>query len=266
MKRTLGPLLVLLALALSFGLAAASSDSTLSDDEKDKFSELLLLPSPSEVFVALDKMGKADWVDAASYSSKYDYESDYLRALNLGVRSADGFLAIQAKDKAKLGEMIVVIVTLAEELLVRETILDKGKTFEDLSKQDKWHELHRELDSLREDVLEEIKRLGDQDIAVLVSAGGWLEGLRATTKILTDRYEPTASSVLYQPRLVDYFDAKLKDLRPDQSDHPAVQELKAKLPEIKKLVDVGFKNPVPKDNIEKLHAISSELVSLIERG
>jgi len=253
-------------LMLSAGAALSTGDDILSEEEKGRFSETLLLPSPSEVFVALDKLGKADWVGAASYSPKYDYENDYLRALNLGVRSADGFLAIQAKDKSRLGEMIVVIITLAEELLVRETILDKGKTFEELSKQGKWHELHRELDALREDVMEEIKRLGDQDVALLVSAGGWLEGLRATTKILTERYDPTASSVLYQPRLVDYFDMKLGELQRDDREHPAVQELRAKLPEIKTLVDVGFKNPVPEDNIKKLHDISTELVTLIERG
>lgn len=267
MRSTLAALLLLAALALSAGLAVATGTTdTLTDDEKNKFSEHLLLPSPSEVFVALDKLGKADWVGAASYSPKYDYSGDYLRALNLGVRSADGFLAIQARDKSKLGEMIVVIITLAEELLVRETILDKGKTFEDLSKQGKWHELHRELDSLREDVVEEIQRLGDQDVALLVSAGGWLEGLRATTKILSERYEPTASSVLYQPRLVEYFNTKLADLSREEQNHPAVQELRAKLPEIKKLVDVGFKQPVPEDNIKQLHDISTELVSLIERG
>ena len=254
------------ALLLVFFTSSLADGSALSDEEKDKFSEKLLLPSPSEIFVALNKLGKTNWTHAASFSQKYDYNDNYLRALNLGVRSADGFLAIQAKDKSKLGEMIVVIITLAEELMVEETILDKGKTFEELSKQDKWHELHRELESLREDVMEEIKRLGDQDVALLVSAGGWLEGLRATTKILTERYDATASSVLYQPRLVEYFDTKLEQLEAEGKNNPVIQELKAKLPEIKRLVDVGFKQPVPKENIETLHGISQELVNLIERG
>ncbi len=254
------------ALLLIFFATSLADGSALSDEEKDKFSDRLLLPSPSEIFVSLDKLGKTDWTQVASFSNKYDYNNNYLRALNLGVRSADGFLAIQAKDKSKLGEMIVVIITLAEELLVRETILDKGKVFEDLSKQGKWHELHRELETLREDVMAEIRRLGDQDVALLVSAGGWLEGLRATTKVLSERYDPIASSVLYQPRLVEYFETKLHELKDNGKDSEAVVELRAKLPEIKRLVDVGFKNPVPKENIEQLHSISQELVTLIERG
>ena len=67
-----------------------------------------------------------------------------------------------------------VIITLAEELMVEKTILDKSKKFEDLSKRDQWDALHKELDILREDVVREINRLGDQDVALLVSRAGRL--------------------------------------------------------------------------------------------
>ncbi len=259
-------MMVAIVLLLAGFTWAFAEEAPLTPEEKSKFGETLLLPSPSEIFVALNKVGKADWSDAASYSKQYDYKTGYMRAFNLGVRSADGFLAIQARDKTKLGEMIVVIITLAEELMVEQAILNKGKKFEQLSQQDKWNELHSELDSLREDVMQEIDRLGDQDIALLVSAGGWLEGLRATTKILSNRYESNASSILYQPRLVDYFSDRLAKIDPEAKKAPAVQALIDKLPVIKTLVDVGYQKPVPQENIVKLHAISSELIQLIERG
>lgn len=257
--------LTLAALCLAIP-AFAAQDSGLSAEEKARFSENMLLPNPSEVFVALNKVGKTDWSDAAAYSKKYDYNGNYLRALNLGVRAADGFLAIQARDKARLGEMIVVIITLAEELMVEKTILDKSKKFEDLSKRDQWDALHKELDILREDVVREINRLGDQDVALLVSAGGWIEGLRAATKVLNGKYDAVASSVLYQPKLCDYFSERLKTIGPEAQKTPAVKQLMAKLPEIKALVDVGYQKPVPKENVTKLNAISSELIQLIERG
>ncbi len=251
---------------LAFATAVSAAQGTLTPGEKDKFAENLLLPSPSEIFVALDKMGETKWNDTASFSNKYDYDNDYLRALNLGVRSADGFLAIQAKDKEKLGDMIVVILTLAEELLVKEAILRKGDTFKDLSKRGEWDKLHRELDSLREDVVQEMNRMGDKDIALLVSAGGWLEGLRATTKILKQKYSERASSILYQPRLVQYFSDRLAKIEPKAQDTPAVKLLMDKLPEIDKLVNVGYKQPIPPENVNKLYEISSELIETIEKG
>jgi len=252
-------------IALPQGLFAAAGN-VLSAEEKARFSENMLLPNPSEIFVALNKIGKTDWTNAASYSKKYDYKGNYLRALNLGVRAADGFLAIQARDKSRLGEMIVVIITLAEELMVEKTILDKSKKFEELSKRDQWDALHKELDILREDVVREINRLGDQDVALMVCAGGWLEGLRAATKVLNGQYEPVASSVLYQPKLCDYFSDRLKAIGPEAQKTPAVQKLMARLPEIKALVDVGYQQPISKENIAKLYTISTELIQLIERG
>lgn len=244
---------------------SAADVQPLSENEKVRFSDNLILPSPGELFVAIDKLGEADWTDAASYSSKYDYNNNYSRALNLGVRAADGFLAIQAQDKEKLGDMIVVILTLAEELLVREAILDKGKMFDQLAREEKWDELHRELDSLRDDVIEEMKRLGDREIALLVSAGGWIEGLRATTKILNASYKPKASSILYQPTLVDYFNTELGLLSQEAQASPSVKVLIDKLPQIKDLVNVGFKKPVPAENVAQLNELSSELIANIEK-
>lgn len=271
MKRTrstlaLLALLLIPALALAQSKAPAAPDTSLADGEKARFAENILLPSPAEVFVALGKVGDADWNAAASYSRKYDYATNPARALNLGVRAADGFLAIQAKDKTRLGEMITVIMTLAEELLVQKTLLDKSKTFEDLAKQEKWGEVRQELDKLRGDVEAEMRRLGDDDTALLVSAGGWLEGLKATTKVLMSKYDEASSSVLYQPRLVDYFAEKLAGLTPEARKNPAVGALLAKLPEIKTLIDVGYQRPVPRESLAKLNAISSEIIKTIEKG
>lgn len=260
-------LLLLPALALAQSKApAAPQDTALADAEKTRFSENILLPSPAEVFVALGKVGDADWNAAASYNRKYDYATNPARALNLGVRAADGFLAIQAKDKTRLGEMITVIMTLAEELLVQKTLLDKSKTFEDLAKQEKWDQVRQELDKLRGDVEAEMRRLGDDDTALLVSAGGWLEGLKATTKVLMSKYDEASSSVLYQPRLVDYFAGKLAGLTPAARKHPAVEALLSRLPEIKALINVGYQRPVPKESLARLNAISSEIIKTIEKG
>lgn len=246
--------------------AQAGAAQTVTEEEKVKFSQNLLLPSPGEVFAALAKLGDVDFTAAGSFNKKYDYSTNALRALNLGVRAADGFLAVQAKDKTRLGEVIAVVVTLAEELLVKDAILNKGKQFENLAKAEKWPELSRELNAFRDDVNEEMKRLGDKDLSLLASAGGWLQGLRGVTTILGARFDAKASSVLYQPRLVDYFAENLTAMKPEYTSTPQVKAILAAMPEIKKLVDVGFKNPVPKENVERLKAIASELTQTIEKG
>lgn len=258
------------ALALVMGMIflywTASAQESVSESEKVEFSKNMLLPSPGEIFVAVDKLGPVDWSEAASYDKRYDYQDNALRALNLGIRAADGFLAIQEKDKKKLGRMISIILTLAEELLVSETILDKGQQFEEMAKQDRWDEMRNELDKLRDDIMAEMERLGDRDIALLVSAGGWLEGLRATSGVLADNYRDKASSILYQPRLVDYFLEQTSHMSAKTKSQPMVVALMTRLSEIKVLIDVGYKNPVPQANVIRLNEISSNLVQAMERG
>lgn len=246
--------------------AGAALVPPLSETEKQAFGENYLLPSPAEVFLALEKAGPVDWTAMASFNPRYDYADNAQRALNLGIRAADGFLAIQARDHDKLGKMISAIMTLAEELLVAETILNKGKAFEDLARNGQWEELHGQLDALRDDVLHEMERMGDKDIALLVSTGGWLEGLRATAKTLQEHYSERASTLLYQPKLLQYFRTRLNALPQQTRTAPAVAAILAQLDAIEACLNVGYRTPIPQENIRRLAAISEMLVSGIEGG
>ncbi|AGW12106.1 hypothetical protein [Megalodesulfovibrio gigas] len=246
--------------------ASATLAQPLSELEKQAFGENYLLPSPAEVFLALEKAGPVDWTAMASFNPRYDYADNALRALNLGIRAADGFLAIQARNHDKLGKMISAIMTLAEELLVAETILNKGKSFEDLARNGQWEELHGQLDALRDDVLHEMERMGDKDTALLVSTGGWLEGLRATAKTLEEHYSERASTLLYQPKLLRYFRARLNALPPQTRNAPAVAAILGQLDAMEACLNVGYRMPIPQENIRRLAAISELLVSSIESG
>lgn len=266
-KRTT-PLVLLVVLSALIALTAAPAFSeNLSEAEKKEFSMNVALPSPAEMFLAIDRLGETDWQAVAEHNPRYDYQDNYMRALNLGVRSADGLVAILAEDKSKLGEIIVIVITLAEELQVQETILDRSKSFEDMANQGRWDELRDELDALRYLIEMEMDQLGDQDVATLVRVGGWLEGLRVTSGLLAEGLYPEhSSSILYQPNLVNYFERELSGMEPEARQSPAVQAVLQALPEIRSLVRVGYRKPVPTKNIQRLNRIATDLIALIERG
>jgi len=266
MKNWLKPAVLTIVCLLLLSLWALANEDALKESEKSLFSRDLIIPSPADLFVALEKMGEVDWNKAASYNTNSDYNNDYLRALNLGTRGADGFMAIHAEDKALLADMIRTIVKLAEELGASNTILDKRSRIEALARNEKWQELRMELDKLQSEVKLELIRQGDVDIAILLSAGGWINGLRATTKLLSSRYNRDDSAILFQPTLIYYFEAKFNELDKKALDQPVVRNIRDKIPEIKRLIDVGYDSPVPEENIKKLYTISSELVQAIEKG
>lgn len=259
----------LLLLCLAFVLVASPAlrAETLSEAEKKEFAQNVALPSPAEMFLAIDRLADAEWGEVAGSSPRYDYGNNHARALNLGVRAADGLLAILAEDKTRLGDVISVVITLAEELMVQDAVLDRSSTFEELANQGRWAELRDELDALRYMIEMEMDQMGDQDVVVLVRAGGWLKGLAATAELLAGQgYSAQVTSILYQPALVDYFAAELQTLEPEARKNPMVKALDEALPQIRKLVNVGYAQPVPAENIEKLHRLGTALVAKIEEG
>lgn len=259
--------LVLLLAAQSGPLAARAQAGELTDAEKLEFAMNVALPSPSEMFLALNRLGGVDWTDVATVNERYDYEDNYTRALNLGLRASDGLLAILAQSRDKLSRTIPVITTLAEELMVQESILDRATTFESLADEGKWDVLRGELESLRYQIEMEMDQMGDQDIAVLVQVGGWLGAMRATADVfLNQLYGPELSSLFYQPGLVDYFAEQMLIMEPAARENKAVQEIMFSLHEMRNLVDVGYEHPVPRDNIKKLLGLADKLIKLIQEG
>ena len=257
-------------LGLALVLCAAwpvGAGAGLSAAEKGEFALNVALPSPSEMFLALDKLGGADWRPVALVHDRYDYDSPYTRGLNLGVRAADGLLAILARDRDKLGGTINVVTTLAEELMIRDSILEQSKNFEQMAADGEWTRLREELEGLRYDIEIELERLGDSDVALLIRAGGWLRAMQATADIfLQQPYPANVSSMFYQPSLVDYFAGRMLAMEPAARNNPVVREIILSLPEMRQLVDVGYGHPVPRANIEQLSRLGGRLVKLIEEA
>ncbi|MGE4554508.1 MAG: hypothetical protein AB7D57_15455 [Desulfovibrionaceae bacterium] len=261
------PLVLALTLTAVLTARPARAEAGLSAAEKGEFALNVALPSPSEMFLALDKLGGADWGPATVVHERYDYGSPYARGLNLGVRAADGLVAILARDRNKLGGTITVVTTLAEELMIRDSILERSKNFEQMAADGEWKRLRDELESLRYDIELELDQMGDSDVALLIRAGGWLRAMQATADIfLTRPYPENVSSMFYQPDLVDYFAGRMLAMEPAARNNPVVREIILSLPEMRQLVDVGFGRPVPRANIEQLARLGGRLVKLIEEA
>ena len=257
---------ILFCLSVS-SLAFGQKVEAMEDTQKSEFVvKDVLVPSPAALIMAMNKVGNVNWDKAASYNSKSDYNNNYLRALNLGIRGADGFVAIQAKNKKQFQEMIKIIVHIGEELGVSEVILAEGGKFERLVNENKWREILSELDQLRNTIENEMISQDDQDLAVLLSAGAWIEGLRAATEILSSSYSKKSSAIIYQPMLIKYFMKRFEGLASQAKANPVIQKISKKLPQIENLVNVGYKKSIPKENIVSINKITSNLVTSIERG
>lgn len=242
--------------------AALFSQEGLSEEEKALFKTNVIVPAPSEIIMALDMLSDVNWKAVVTYDKTTSYSDNYKIALNLGVRVAQGFIAIQAQDRNNTGEMFQICRNLAENFGAKsEMFVDEDQVIK-LLDENNWTELRSILDDIHLKVKVEMYKY-DPDFVELASVGGWMEGLRIVSKALESNYSEDASVILYQPELIQYFSEAVKNLKPQNGSHDEVQEIVKVMPEIGKLCEVGSGNPIPLENVKKLYEMSSKISSMI---
>jgi hypothetical protein len=96
--------------------------------------------------------------------------------------------------------------------------------------------------------------------AVLIVVGGWLQGGRCVTHVISQNYTPDASNILREPRLVELIKKNMEELPPIYLNDPLVTKITNLLPEIKKRVNVGLHDPVKPEDVKWLHETFGKLV------
>src|SRR6201997_2165064 len=226
---------LLLAGCLAIGAAEAPhlpADQLAKAIRNDSIS----IPTPGELFAALEKPGKPDWAGQYRTPIPMTYRNRAQIALNLGGLIADGFIAVEAKDSQQVKNIGTDIIKLAKALGVSENVLSRGNSINEFAENDEWDALQEELEATQNEVKSSMQSHRDQDLIILVSVGGWIRGTQAVSSAVMQNYDERAAKVLRQPALVNFIQAKLSEVSPDVRDEPLVKEVSGELPGIEKLV------------------------------
>ncbi len=267
MKKTLTVPLWAAALTLTTIplLAAGEMPKAISPAEMMK-TEAYVLPAPEEVFTALQgAAGKADFAKLATAITKAPYNTKFAdkgqKAVNLGMRVADAFVAVQAKDAAALRKASDAIEVLALELSADASLKKNIDVANNLAKDGKWNELRGILSTIRESVIAELSANKDQDAVTLAVVGGWLRGLNIATMALSEDYDAKGTQVLRAPKLVAYLKERLDKLGAKSKDLPFVKAALAEMEGMMKTVDFKDGETLKKEDVQKLYQTSSKLVA-----
>ena len=65
-----------------------------------------------------------------------------------------------------------------------------------------------------------MEKMRDEEIADLISLGGWLRGTRALTRLIAESYSSDRSELLNQPDLVSYFQKGIASMNAALRRHP----------------------------------------------
>src|SRR5207253_8625627 len=259
------PLAALALLAL-LSAASATAPAPLPPDQLAKAikTDALTIPTPGELFAALEKPGKPDWAGQYRRPMPTTYRNRAQIALNLGGLIADGFIAVEAQDSQQVKNIGTDIIKLAKALGVSENVLSRGNSINEFAEGSEWDALQEELEATQNEVKSSMQSHRDQDLIILVSVGGWIRGTQVVSAAVMQNYDERSAKVLRQPALVNFIHAKLNDISPDLHGEPLVKEVSGELPGIEKLVTFPVGKAPTADEVRKVNEAVGKIMSKIQ--
>jgi hypothetical protein len=255
-----------ITLLLSFCAVIGAEQGRLPADQMAKAIRLdsISIPSPGELFAALEKPGKPNWVGQMRGPIGTSYKDRAQIALNLGGLIADGFIAVEAKDSQQVKNIGTDIIKMAKALGVSENVLSRGNSINEFAENDEWDALQEELEATQNEVKSSMQTHRDQDLVILVSVGGWIRGTQAVSSAVLQNYDERAAKVLRQPALVNFIQSKLNEVSPDVRNEPLIKEVSGDLPAIEKLVSFPAGKAPTQDEVKKVNEAVGKMMSQIQ--
>ena len=247
-------LVVMTAHPLSLRADTPPKKIALSDFPAAAVQEVVV-PVPSEIFAVLDKLGNPNWKAQLRDGKARTPEDRARTALLLGNVIAEGFVAVEAEDAERVKELGRQVLTLAEAINVRKSVIARSKSITDKADQRDWRGVRSEFDGALQDVRGAMDELNDQDLSQLVSLGGWLRGTEVLTSIIGKGFSKDGAELLHQPELVNYFDHCIGSMSARLRRNPLVAEIRDVLRKIGPLVNEGGDNITP-EKVKTIHDLT----------
>jgi hypothetical protein len=257
----------LAAILLGVLTCALGADSPrLSSDQLAKAirSDSISIPTPGELFAALEKPGKPNWTGQYRGPMPTTYRNRAQIALNLGGLIADGFIAVEAQDSQQVKNIGADIIKLAKALGVSQNVLSRGNSINEFAENNEWDALHEELEATQNEVKSSMQSHSDQDLVILVSVGGWIRGTQVVSAAVMQHYDERAAKVLRQPALVKFIHTKINDISPDLHNEPLVKDVSDQLNGIEKLVAFPPGKAPSADEVRKVNEAVGKVMEQIQ--
>lgn len=222
----------------------------------------VVVPLPSEIFSVLDKVGSPDWKEELPRTFGKNTGDRAQVALLLGAVIADGFIAVELEDSEKVKDIGREVLNLAGAINVRKAVIARSNSITDKANARDWPAVRREFDGALQDVRTAMQELDDNDLAQLVSLGGWLRGTEVLTSIVKKDYNPQVAELLHQPELINYFLRRIDSMPRRLKNSTYVSNIRKVLLEIRPLASRGNRQVISKQDVEKIHTLTHQAVQL----
>lgn len=226
----------------------------------------VLVPVPREIFLALDRFAHSNWLtvqrpELAHWRPPGDQVHN---ALLLGALIAEGFVAVEAEDTAETKDIGRAVRTLARGLGVETAALRRSRSIIDHAESGDWPAVRKEWDGVLPDVQQSMNEIRSEQLAQLVSLGGWLRGTEVLTALLSQSYSVEHVQLLRQPAVLDYFEKQLTRMSGDVRTDPIVVRIGAGIRKVRDVL-ASDNAPLSRKKVQEISSLSTDLLKDLNR-
>lgn len=189
------------------------------------------------------------------------YANRMQTALHLGSLVADGFMLTIAERADDIQDIGRALIRQSRALNAGDTLTKRSKSLFELSANGDWAGMRQELIRTQEDVEQAMLDLHDEEMAHMVSLGGWLRGFQLAARATTENHTPERAAILARTEIIDYYLDRLHTLHPRLKQTEFAQSLTAKVEELRRLAEASAGSP-SREQVAVMSSTADEAVAI----
>ncbi len=254
--------LLIAVIALAAGSARGQEDQqpTLDEFAREELGvNELTTPSIQRLFTELEVFKPVPVSLIADTDFDRVYNNRFQTSLNFGALICNGFFAVVAEQKPLIQSVGRSLLRQAKSLAVGQRLSTHANSLLELGQRGDWAELKLELIKTQADVEQAMIELRDEEMAHLVSLGGWLRGFEIGTVVTAENYSPQRAAGLMKPDVMDYFLDRLQTLNPKIKKTELVTAITSRLQTIRAIAGEAADRAPSKSEVERMRDLAVEI-------
>lgn len=198
-------------------------------------------------------------VEADDLNAKFP--NRFQTALHFGMIVADGFVIVINQRAQSIPDIGRALIRQARALGVGDSLTKRAASLIDLGQKGEWPQLREELIRTQADVEGAMMNLHDEEMAHLISFGGWLRGFQLATNATAENYTPQRAAGLKRLDVMSYFVDRLDTLNPRIKQTKLVASLISNLNAAYSIVNKTGDRPPSQSEVKDLRDLANAMVT-----
>lgn len=191
----------------------------------------------------------------ASFSNRFQ------TALHFGSLVADGFVIVIAEQQQDIQDIGRALIRQSRSLGVGDSLLNRSKSLVELGDKGDWMKLREELVKTQVEIENAMMQLRDEEMAHVISFGGWLRGFQLAVNSTAENYTPIRAEALNRIDVMDYFIDRLETLNPRLKRTELVTLLLANMKTIRAIAAQRGESAPTSSEVEEMRTLANQMVA-----